>query len=386
MPSGERSDTGNSEGEVERRLRLSEERFRAFVTATSDVVYSMSPDWAEMRFLVGKHFIADTTGPSRAWLERYILPEDHERVLAVIGEAIRTKSVFEMEHRVIRADGTLGWTFSRAVPIMSSTGEITEWFGAARDVTERKQREEALLEADQRKDEFIAVLAHELRNPLAPIANAVELLRMSRTDEPLQLKARAIIERQLAALKRLVDDLLESARITSGRLHLAADLVELGTIVERAVETVRPCVETRGHTLNVTLAQSIVLYADAARLQQVLVNLLNNAAKYTDRGGRIDVDVRLEHGHVVLSVKDTGIGIEPELLPRLFRPFTQAKHSLARSDGGLGLGLSIAHRLVKMHAGTIEVRSRVGYGSEFIVTLPLKISRSGADQVTSAEV
>ncbi|MDY6946958.1 MAG: PAS domain-containing sensor histidine kinase [Pseudomonadota bacterium] len=360
------------DNEAQDRLRSSEERFRAFVTATSDVVYSMSPDWREMRYLVGKDFIADTTDASGTWLDRYILPEDQSRVLATIEAAIRNDAVFELEHRVIRADGTVGWTFSRAVPIMNSRGDVTEWFGAARDITERKQREAALIEADQRKDEFMAMLAHELRNPLAPMVNALSLLRVANKDDSFLEKARAILERQVNALTRLVDDLLDMARVTSGRLDLRNERIELGTVVSQALEAARPLMESRAHSVSVTLSERIELDADPNRLQQILLNLLNNAAKYTNPRGRIEVSAWLERQHAVLSVKDTGIGIEPELMAKLFQPFTQGKRSLARSQGGLGLGLSITRRLVEMHAGTIEVRSTVGRGSEFTVRIPLR--------------
>jgi signal transduction histidine kinase len=360
------------DSEAQDRLRTSEERFRAFVTATSDVVYSMSPDWREMRYLVGKDFIADTTAVSGAWLSRYIPAEDQANVLATIEAAIRDRKVFELEHRVIRADGTVGWTFSRAVPITNSQGGVTEWFGAARNITERKQREEALVEADQRKDEFMAMLAHELRNPLAPMVNALALLRITNKDDSFLEKARAILERQVNALTRLVDDLLDMARVTSGRLDLRSERIELGTVVARALEAARPLMESRGHSVSVTLSERIEIDADPNRLQQILLNLLNNAAKYTNPRGRIEVSAWVERQRAVLTVKDTGIGIEPELMAKLFQPFTQGKRSVARSEGGLGLGLSITRRLVEMHAGTIEVKSTIGRGSEFIVRIPLR--------------
>lgn len=363
---------GSTNNEAEDRLRISEDRFRAFVTATSDVVYSMSPDWHEMRYLVGKDFISNTTDPNGAWLAQYIVPEDQPHVLATIEDAIRNKHVFELEHRVIRSDGTIGWTFSRAIPILNSQGEITEWFGAARDVTERKQREESLLEADQRKDEFMAMLAHELRNPLAPMVNALALLQVANKDDSFLEKARAILERQVNALTRLVDDLLDMARVTSGQLDLRNERVELGIVLARALEAARPLLESRGHSVSVTLAERIEIDADPNRLQQILVNLLNNAAKYTNPRGRIEISAWLERQRAVISVKDTGIGIEPELLSKLFQPFTRGKRSAARSEGGLGLGLSITRRLVEMHAGTIEVKSTVGRGSEFVVRIPLR--------------
>jgi signal transduction histidine kinase len=383
MTNGEqraRDARGSINNEAEDGLRISEDRFRAFVMATSDVIYSMSPDWHEMRYLVGKGFISNTTDPNGAWLAQYIVPEDQPHVLATIEDAIRNKGAFELEHRVIRSDGTIGWTFSRAIPILNSQGEITEWFGAARDVTERKQREEYLLEADQRKDEFMAMLAHELRNPLAPMVNALALLQVANKDDSFLEKARAILERQVNALTRLVDDLLDMARVTSGQLDLRNERVELGIVVARALEAARPLIESRGHSVSVTLTERIEIDADPNRLQQILVNLLNNAAKYTNPRGRIEISAWLERQHAVISVKDTGIGIEPELLSKLFQPFTRGKRSAARSEGGLGLGLSITRRLVEMHAGTIEVKSTVGRGSDFVVKIPRQPASQAADR------
>jgi signal transduction histidine kinase len=305
--------------ESERRLVPTEQRFRAFVMATSDVVYCMSPDWREMRYLAGKEFIADTDQPSRAWLERYIHPDDQPAVTAAIEHAIRNKSTFELEHRVIRADGSLGWTFSRAIPLMDAHGRIEEWFGTAKDVTERKRTEQELRESDRRKDEFIAVLAHELRNPLAPLINAVQLLRRAPNDVVTQDQALAILERQTMSIARLVDDLMEMARITSGRLQLQLERVSFADVVERAAEIVSPLIDQRRHRLSVTLpSQPLHVYVDAARMQQILVNLLNNAAKYTDDGGRIDLIVTAEDELAVLRVRDTGIGIEPELMHACF--------------------------------------------------------------------
>lgn len=359
------------EGDSAGHARWSEERFRAFVTATSDVVYCMSPDWREMRYLVGKDFIADTRRPSHTWLDEYIHPEDQPSVRKAIDDAIRMKRAFELEHRVVRPDGTLGWVFSRAIPLLDPHGQIVEWFGTAKDVTERKRIEERMQEADRHKNEFIAVLAHELRNPLAPLSNATQLLRAVRKDDPISKEACTIIERQTNALSRLVDDLLDIARISTGRLRLQVERTPVTTVIEQAVEVSRPLIEQRRHILQLDLmANPGDLLVDPARIRQVLVNLLNNAAKYTDEGGVIKLSTQKDDDWIVLRVSDTGIGIEPELLPRLFQSFTQGNSSLDRSQGGLGIGLSIVRSLVEMHGGTVEARSTVGQGSEFIVRLP----------------
>jgi CheY-like chemotaxis protein/two-component sensor histidine kinase len=227
-------------------------------------------------------------------------------------------------------------------------------------------------EADRRKDEFLAMLAHELRNPIAPILNALHLLR-EEDGGPAAEQAHEVAERQVRHLARLVDDLLDVSRINSGKIHLRKVRVELGEAVARAVETARPLIAARRHELSVSLPdEPIPLEADAARLEQVLANLLNNAAKYTETGGRIAIEAHREGEAAVVRVRDNGIGIAPELLPRIFDLFTQADRSLDRSQGGLGIGLTLVRSLVEMHGGRITAASAgVGKGSEFVVRLPL---------------
>lgn len=249
-----------------------------------------------------------------------------------------------------------------------------------RDITERSRMEQklqeqtiALADLHRRKDEFLAMLSHELRSPLAPIYNAVQLLRLQEKEDPLQHQARAVIERQVGQLAHLVDDLLEVSRITTGRIRLHRERLVLNGVVENGVETVRALIEQRQHALEISLSPDpIWLYADAARLEQVVVNLLTNAAKYTADGGRISLSVRQEGQEAVLRVRDSGVGISPSLLPRIFELFTQAERSLDRAQGGLGIGLSLVKQLVEdLHGGHVEVYSVLGRGSEFVVRLPI---------------
>ncbi len=238
------------------------------------------------------------------------------------------------------------------------------------DITARKQAEEKLAESDRRKDQFLAMLSHELRNPLAPILNAVQLLQLQEVVNPSGRKAMAIIERQVGQLTHLVGDLLEVSRATTGRIRLHLEQVGVSSIVERAVETATSLIEQRRHALTVSLPPSPVwLYGDASRLEQVVTNLLVNAAKYTNEGGRIWLSVRQEGDKAVLRVRDTGVGIAPAVLPHIFDLFTQAERASDRSQGGLGIGLTLARRLVEMHGGTIDVSSTLGQGSEFVVKL-----------------
>jgi signal transduction histidine kinase len=241
-----------------------------------------------------------------------------------------------------------------------------------------REAQEALREADRRKDEFLATLSHELRNPLAPLRNALHLLKLSKVDDPAVREAQDIMDRQVRHMVRLIDDLLDVSRITRGRLELRRESVDLGRVVEQAIETARPHV---AQGLAVSLPREPVrLYGDPVRLAQVFSNLINNAAKYTPASGRIAITACVEGGHAVVSVSDTGIGIAPEQLPRLFEMFAQAKSALDRSQGGLGIGLSLARSLVELHGGTIEAKSEgAGRGSEFIVRLPLPAaSQAGA--------
>ena len=659
---------------VARELRESETLYRAFVTASSDAVYRMSPDWSEMRQLDGREFIADTEHPSGEWLQKYIHPDDQQRVLSAINLAIRTRAKFELEHRVLRRDGTLGWTVSRAIPILDDNGKIREWLGTASDVTRRKEAEEALRDSeekyrtvlgsmdeglmiaevmfdktgkeaidylvletneafykhtglplgmvgktireivvgdevpwlgiyggvaltgeatrfeyeitveplvgwydifiqrigephqhrvavmfqniterkrveesiakqnerlsllweaagvllttdepdamlsslfskirktlgldvyfnfmltetgdalrlvsysgineetarsisrldfgaaicgrvalslkpivathiqqsdeemvqlvkgfgvrayacnplmagrrllgtlsfasrtrdhfeqdeiefletisqyvtvayermrlieqlrdqDRRKDEFLATLAHELRNPLAPMNNGLQLMRLAASNPATLEHARAMMERQLQQMKRLVDDLMDVSRISRNKLELRKEFIELATVVNRATETSRPLIEAAEQELLVSLPDEPVLIdGDPVRLAQAFSNLLNNASKYSEKGSRIWFQAEQTGDEIIVRVRDTGIGIPADKLPNIFDIFMQVDRSLERSQGGLGIGLTLVRQLVQMHGGSVEVRSDgPGRGSEFIVRLPVVI-------------
>lgn len=242
-------------------------------------------------------------------------------------------------------------------------------------VLERKWAEEALKEADRRKDEFLAMLAHELRNPLAPIRSAIGVLQRLGPPDPTLQWARNVIERQSGHLTRLVDDLLDVSRITQGKIALQKEPIDLIAVIGRAVEASRPMIDARKQQLNVSLPDQMVrLEGDVTRLSQVISNLLNNAAKYTEDGGQIWLSAELKNGEVAFRIRDAGIGISPDFLPHVFELFTQADRSLDRSYGGLGIGLTLVRTLVQMHGGTVEAFSEgLGHGSEFVVRLPMLI-------------
>ena len=248
----------------------------------------------------------------------------------------------------------------------------------AADYLQRIESDLELRDADRKKDEFLAMLSHELRNPLAPIGYAAEILKKQEPSPAQLAKAREVIDRQVRQMARLLDDLMDVSRITRGTISLRKQPVELAMIVNEAVEGSRPLIEQLGHTLRVDIPSApVTLDADATRLAQVLMNLLNNAAKYTERGGTIELSATREGNSVLVAVKDTGVGIPPEMLDRIFELFAQEDRSIERARGGLGIGLTLAQRLVAMHGGTLEARSDgAGRGSEFIVRLPVASENS----------
>ena len=260
-----------------------------------------------------------------------------------------------------------------AAPIRDKHGHVFGCVLVFRDITERRRAEQSLKDADRRKDEFLATLAHELRNPLAPVRNAVELLSQAGDDPSVREEARRMMQRQLGHMVRLIDDLMDMSRVTSGKLHLRKQRVELATAVQSAVEETRPLIEAAAHQLTVNLPpEPVSLDADPTRLAQIFSNLLSNAAKYTDNGGHIWLVAERRDGDVSVSVRDTGIGIRPEQLPHLFEMFSQLTPALERSQGGLGIGLALVRGLVELHGGTIEAGSAgPGRGSEFILRLPV---------------
>jgi PAS domain S-box-containing protein len=287
--------------------------------------------------------------------------------------AARGIEVRDYEEEVRFDDGTAINLLGNAVPLRDQTGQLRGSMGAFVDITTRKRLEASLREADRRKDEFLAMLAHELRNPLAPIRNAVEILERDGLSVSQFTQMRDIIARQTEHLARLVDDLLEVSRITQGRIILRKESVELLNIIGRAVETSRPLIDARNHEFTVTLpTEPVRLTGDYIRLAQVISNLLNNAAKYTDEGGEIQLLVELEKDQIRLCVRDNGAGIPPEELPYIFDLFTQTGRSLDRAQGGLGIGLTLVRWIVEMHGGRVEAYSAgVGQGSEFTVYLPV---------------
>jgi PAS domain S-box-containing protein len=352
------------------KLQLAHELFRRYPPQPSDphgvmkVLRTGEPEWVAM--------IPDSL------LVESAQDEDHLRIIRQLG--LKSFICVPLRSRA-RTLGALTFITAESGRVYDATD-----LAAAKDLAHRTviaienaSLLSALKESDRRKDEFLAILAHELRNPLAPIRNAVQIYRAKGLPVPELQWATEVIDRQVHQMTRLVDDLLDVSRITKGKIELRKERVELAVVVNSAVEASRPLIEKWGHELTVTIPpQPIQLEADPIRMVQVLSNLLNNAAKYMDQGGRIWVIAERQSDHVLIRVKDTGIGIPTETLPRIFDMFTQVDHSLKRSEGGLGIGLTLVQRLVEMHGGTVEARSDgPGKGSEFVVRLAVAVEVKG---------
>ncbi len=300
---------------------------------------------------------------------------------AASGETFRA----EMPYFV--ADGTERMVDLIILPIKDSSGRVIFLAPTGTDITDRKRAEEALKDANRRKDEFLATLAHELRNPLAPLRNGLQIIRLASGDQATVELAGAMMERQLEQLVHLVDDLLDLSRISLGMIVLRKEHIELAKVVQQAVETSRPLVDSRAHKLFVYQSpEPILVNADKTRLTQVIANLLNNAAKYTECGGQITLKAVRHGSEAVLSVRDNGAGIPAHMLPKIFDMFTQVDRSLERSQGGLGIGLSLVKGLIEQHGGSVEARSDGhGTGSEFIIRLPVEFSKSSSERTMNAE-
>ena len=356
---------------AEDALRRSEERLRAFVNATTDVAYRMNADWTEMKQLQGKDFIVDTSEANREWLEQYIHPEDQSRVTAAIAEAIRARSVFELEHRVLRVDGSLGWTSSRAIPVLSGEGEIVEWFGAAADITERKQSEEALRRSEKlaATGRLAATMAHEINNPLEAVTNLVYLAKVA--DDPERAgKYLAMAEEELERVSHLTKQTLGFYRDTKG-----VGIVRLSAIVKPLLSVFASRIRYKKIVVETDVKADPEISAIPGELRQLVANLFSNSIDAVEEAGMIKVrisDAKSSHGDrkpgVRLTIADNGPGISPEIRPRLFEPFVTSK-----KDVGTGLGLWVCKSIVERHGGTIRLTSSTTKGktgTAFSVFLP----------------
>jgi len=354
-------------------LRESEQRFRTMADQTPVMMWVASPagavDFVNKEYCV---FFGVTSEEAMHSAWRLPVHDDDGSYGRALSEALRTRRPFQAEARMRRADGEWRWMMSQGAPRTSPSGDFLGMIVTSQDVTEQRQAATIQQQIARAKDEFIAVLAHELRSPLAPIRTSVGILR-AHASHPMVVRSGEVIERQTAHMARLLDDLLDTSRLSRNTLTLQRSRLRLGDVIQAAVEIASPLVEQQRLELVLSgIDEAVWLDADQARLTQVFGNLLNNAAKYSKPAGRVDVAVRHGGGWVTVSVRDAGIGIAADMLERVFEPFTQATMARDHAPGGVGIGLSLAHRLVEMHGGAIQaVSDGPGSGSEFIVRLPV---------------
>ena len=360
---------------IEKSLRESEARFRALAEASPALIWQMDPHGdmiyvnqraAELMDMGVEELMA---GEWRSILH----PQDAPAYLAAFDKAVLDRSYFKHRVRIRNREGGWRWIKTHAMPWFTAPGEYAGYVGISLDITETVNGETALLEANRRKDEFLATLAHELRNPLAPIVNALTLIAQPEGIASVP-RLLPIISRQVNYMVRLVDDLLEISRITSGKIELRTAQTDLVGVLRNAIEANIAGINEKQLELSVSLPQTpLIVQGDAVRLEQIFTNLLNNAVRYTPNCGHIWVAAWQEDNSAVVSVRDNGIGIPPGMLPRLFEMFVQERRSGMGTQEGLGIGLCLVDRLVKMHGGTVEARSEgKDKGSEFIVRLPLR--------------
>ena len=353
--------------DVQEQLHVITDSMSALVTrCTPDLKY----EWVSKPY-------ADWLQTSRdeivgAQIENVIGPTAFSTLLPYYQRALKGETVrleLEIDFRTIGRR----WVNAVYTPTFEPDGQPNGWVGVVIDIDEQKRSEEALRVTDRRKDTFLAVLAHELRNPLAPMRNALALLKRSDANSTVNEQARTTMERQLSHMVRLVDDLLDLSRINSDKLELQRQPVALSEVISQAVETVQPMIAEARHEFAIDLPQELMyVNADTVRLSQAFSNLLNNACKYTNSGGHISLTATREDGHVVVAIRDDGVGIPDDLSPRIFDMFTQANKGLERHHGGLGIGLALVKRLIEMHDGEVTAGANpFGPGSEFRVTLPL---------------
>lgn len=373
--------------QAEESLREAEQQFRTLADTIPQLAWMAHADgsifWYNQRWY---DFTGTTPEEMEGWGWQSVHDADElPRVLEKFRTSLASGQDWEDTFPLRRHDGEMRWHLSRMLPVRDDHGKIVRWFGTNTDITDQIEaanelRELAanLSEADRRKDVFLATLAHELRNPLAPIRNALSVLKHNEDNPQAFDETREMLERQVQQMVRLIDDLLDLSRISRNRIDLRKEDVVLREVIDHAVETCRPIIDEAEHTLTVNLpAEPIHLHADKVRLAQIFLNLLNNSAKYTERGGKIELTARVEGSEVVVSVQDNGIGIPAGMLAHVFDMFTQIDPSLERAQGGLGIGLTLVKRLVEMHGGAIEARSAgPGLGSTFTVRLPKSAPRA----------
>jgi PAS domain S-box-containing protein len=371
----ERARTASERLRSELALRESEAKFRTIAEAVPQMVWSTLPngfhDYYNEQWYEFTGVDKGSTNGEK-WNDMFH-PDDRAHAWEVWKHCLETGENYEIQYRLRHHSGEYRWTLGRALPVRDAAGKIIRWMGTCTDIHSQKLAEVELSEISHRKDEFLAMLAHELRNPLAPIDTAAQLLRISKADEKQVKHASDIISRQVKHMTDLVDDLLDVSRVSRGLVELEKEQIDIKQVVSIAIEQARPLIEARKHSLNLKMgSDDAYVKGDKTRLVQVIANLLNNAAKYTQQGGEIALTVAVQKNKVKISVADNGIGIDTSLLPHVFDLFTQGERTPDRAQGGLGLGLSLVKSITALHGGKVAAESEgTGMGSSFSIILPL---------------
>ncbi|MDB5960765.1 MAG: hybrid sensor histidine kinase/response regulator [Massilia sp.] len=367
----------------EAALRESEAKFRTIADALPQMVWSTLPDgyhdyYNEQWYAFTGVARGSTDG--EGWNDIFH-PDDQKRSRVAWQASLATGKTYEIQYRLRHHSGVYRWVLGRALPVRDEVGGIIRWMGTCTDIHDQKLAEDELRQAARRKDEFLAMLAHELRNPLAPISSAAQLLTLGHGDMARVKKSGEIILRQVRHLTDLVDDLLDVSRVTRGLVQIEKTDLDLKDVLHSAVEQARPLIEARQHTLHVEITDAPTeVSGDKTRLVQVVVNLLNNAAKYTAQGGQITLSLEADEREACIMVADNGSGISPNLLPYVFDLFVQAERTPDRAQGGLGLGLALVKRIAALHDGSVHALSEgLGQGSSFMMIIPLRAHGDAAE-------
>lgn len=371
---------------AEKALQASEAKFRTIANAMPQMVWSTLPDgyhdyYNDQWYAFTGVSYGSTDGDG--W-NGIFHPDDQERAWKLWRHSLVTGEPYEIEYRLRHHSGEYRWTLGRALAQRDDSGKITRWMGTCTDIHEHRLTQEALRESDKRKDEFLAMLAHELRNPLAPISSAASLLLTNGSNQAQVQRISAVISRQARHMTGLIEDLLDVSRVTRGHITLEKEPATLQAFVSEAIEQIRPSAEARHHNLTVEMSSpGAQVCGDKKRLVQVLANLLSNAVRYTPDGGEIVLRSEVQDNQVILTVYDNGIGMSPDLTERAFELFVQGERASDRSQGGLGIGLALVKRLVALHGGSVSAYSAgLGLGSEFTVRLPLLRKEPNAGQLS----
>jgi PAS domain S-box-containing protein len=368
---------------AEEAVRESETRYRILCESISSVIWRTDAQGVALACGTSWNKYTGYEGnPHKHWYEA-VHPEDQERTSEWWKSTLASGQTSQFTFRLLGQDGKYRYLETRAVPLKDSAGNVKEWIGSCEDVTDASLYEEGLRLADQRKDQFLAILSHELRNPLAATRTAAQLLAMPSLDNTRVTQFAEVIQRQVGHMSRLVEDLIDVSRVSQGLVLLDKYPVDLRTVIKNAVEQVGPMIAAKGHILNVDIPpQACEVCGDRTRLVQVVSNLLSNAVRYTPEQGNIRVSLGTDGNYFSLKVVDNGIGIEPEIIPELFDFYTQAERSTDRKNGGLGLGLALVKSLVELHGGGVTATSHGNdLGSTFTVRLPRLAQETGGQNL-----